>query len=219
MRSIKSRTAWSYAPFGLTQLVWTLASFIASVALEDYERSIQVTTFGLKANPANFMLLNNQIFALGRLGRIREATKLFATIDPTTLHGQEHVTWQATKGLLAYRAGRISEGQQFYETAIQEALSLGDKPLAARAILFQIVEEINAGVEGAEKYRQDILNALDKRDIRDYHFMPILHHLRTFKRQPVSELKVLGPSNLEANKAVLNRTLEDEVFAPRVPLM
>lgn len=120
-------------------------SYIAAVALEDYKRCIWFAESGLRANPNDFTLLNNLAFARINLGDIKGAMKELSHIDRLQLSDQrERAVLQATKGLLAFRTGKIERGRDLYSEArlIARSKDNSDSSMLALTYVFQAFEEI-----------------------------------------------------------------------------
>ena len=128
-------------------------SYVAAIALEDHETSRKFTKWGLKANPSDFILLNNMAFACINLNEIKEATGILSRIHRLRLSDRDRVVLQATQGLLAFRTGAIVVGRQLYTGARSRARKMhgeDGKKLLASASVFQAIEEISHGFSGNE---------------------------------------------------------------------
>ena len=118
-------------------------SFISAVALEDYSKSESFANHGLIANPSNFTLLNNLAFALINSGKLDEAMKRLSQIDDRRIAEEERAVLQATRGLLAFRQGNISKGQNLYLDTLSIARRRKERRLTALASVFYAIELLN----------------------------------------------------------------------------
>lgn len=154
-------------------------SFVAAIALEDYETSKEFAQIGLRANPKDFTLLNNLAFAHINLGDLREAEKILSRIDLVKVPAPGRVVFQATKGLLKFRSGNIEEGRKLYldARAAGRAVNIHGERLVALATVFQAFEElshdcldreslISEALQRLKQVREPIFRVLEDRLIR-----------------------------------------------------
>lgn len=117
---------------------------------QDYETSIRFARAGLQANPTDYMLRNNLVFALASSGHLAEARQELELLDEHTvsrqLDGEWGLTVDATKGLVAFREGNIAVGRAAYVRVIQDAT---DPSLQALATILWAREEQHAGTDQA----------------------------------------------------------------------
>jgi Tfp pilus assembly protein PilF len=129
----------------------SLASYVASNGLRDWQLGEQFARRGLRANPGNRMLLNNLAYCLLEQDRVEEARDVLSHLRLSETHGQEEMAALATHGLLAFRSGDPATGRRLYERAIAKAKSLGLPDRHAFASVLLAREEIRAGTpEAAE---------------------------------------------------------------------
>jgi tetratricopeptide (TPR) repeat protein len=133
----------------------SFGSYIAAT-VGDYEQGIEILKRGLVANPDAHMLLNNIAFAYASSGKLHEALKAFEQIDKTKATGAEQVVLTATRGLLAFRCGRLEEGRSNYLAAIDEA-SHHFSRLKIMASIYLAREEMLARTPHAKKARENAL--------------------------------------------------------------
>jgi tetratricopeptide (TPR) repeat protein len=117
------------------------ASYIAMVALQDYEESAAIALQGLRANPQEFLLINNRAAALALMDKPDAARKLFATARTDKLDKTGMVVWHATSGLIAFRSSHVDAGRRLYEQAIKQAEAMKSDRLVVMATLFYSMEE------------------------------------------------------------------------------
>ncbi len=107
-----------------------------------FEDGVELAEQGRKANPRDWLLLNNLAFCLASLDRWEEAEKALGDI-PGQPEGSS-ATLAATRGLVEFRAGHIERGRQLYRTAIKMMTSPADE---LRAEIMMLSEERLAGVD------------------------------------------------------------------------
>lgn len=117
------------------------ASYSAAVGLQDWEASVASAVAGLRAHPHDPVLLNNAAYALIELGRVSEAQG-YLDRSPTIANA-DGVALIATRGLLAYRSGRIDEGRELYRRAIASARTHRRPDLEAMAEIMLAREEVS----------------------------------------------------------------------------
>lgn len=133
-------------------------SYVAAICEAKFEESADIARKGLIANPNDFTLINNVSFALAQLNQGEEARKVFVRIVPSTLTPEKRVVWLATRGLLAYRAGKPQEGKSSYLEAIAETERGQDVRRRALALSFLALEELRLSTPEAEAYRRRALS-------------------------------------------------------------
>lgn len=127
-------------------------SFIASVALEDYEQSLTFLEHGLTPNPNSSLLLNNKALSLARLGRTDEAEESLRKARENSSGDDEAATiLTATDGLIHFRKGEVSQGREKYEYAIEQARKGGRISQEAMALVFLAREEFDARTDVADQ--------------------------------------------------------------------
>ncbi len=134
-----------------------LASYVASVHMNEPNRGARICEWGLHANPKNFTLLNNYAVCLARVSRIEAAERVFERIESRSLSVLDNIVWLATRGLIAFRKGAIATGREYYSQAMQAAAAARSTRLLARAAVFYAEEE---SVARAADYRQRVMEAL-----------------------------------------------------------
>jgi Tfp pilus assembly protein PilF len=124
-----------------------MGSFIAAIALEDYERAERAGTAALPANPHDPALLNNLAFAMANQGKLSEASAALARVDMGAATTSDRVAILATSGLIEYRQGSPEAGRRFYRQAIDLAQGTTLSEQRAMAILLHAREEARLGSE------------------------------------------------------------------------
>lgn len=132
-------------------------SYVATIALEDFQQAIHLADAGLQSNPGDFGLLNNLSFAHASGGNLVAARESFDRIEPSKLEPPQRAVWLATSGFIAFREGRPDEGRRGYLAAIAEAGAQNPR-LRVVAGLFWALEESLAGGDQAVNHG---LRALD----------------------------------------------------------
>jgi len=119
--------------------------------VRDYETAIRFARAGLRANPTDYMLRNNLIFALASSGRVEEAREELDLLDEHSstqkIEGDWGLTVDATRGLMAFREGSPEVGRKAYLQVIGEAT---DPSLKALAAILWAREEAHADTAEAE---------------------------------------------------------------------
>lgn len=116
-------------------------SYVAAVALEDYQTSQRIAERGLIANPGEFKLLNNLAFSCINLGNIEEAKQALSRVYQLKLSDRDRVTLSATQGLLEFRSGNVTRGRELY----LEAQSMARKmPKQVRTLLLALSTTFHA---------------------------------------------------------------------------
>lgn len=142
--SVNACRAWlEDEPFSSRPAV--LGSFICAVALEDFITSELMCRKGLQANPRHDLLTNNLVVSLACLGRIEEAQATLSALASGVPDGETNITLTATRGLVAFRAGRVNEGRLFYDIAIARIQS--NQRLKALAMLHYALEELRVDLK------------------------------------------------------------------------
>jgi len=115
--SLEAAKKWfAYQPFSSRPAV--AASYIASVALGEFEEAAKIAKLGKLASPRVFMLKNNLAFSLASLGKTEEARKSLETVVESQLNESEKSVLAATRGVIEFREGNFQKGRKFYRTAI-----------------------------------------------------------------------------------------------------
>jgi tetratricopeptide (TPR) repeat protein len=156
-------------------------------------------------------------FALANQGKVEDARKYYSRIDSARLTTFNHVTWLATAGLLEYRSGNIDMGRIYYERAIAYATDKNYKELVAKASVYHLLEEVNAGNVEAEKTRQELMMSINDSKITNKAFLAIIYrlkHFRKFDGALVSPIK-LGIPFLPVLRSITAR-LSDAIVGPHL---
>jgi tetratricopeptide (TPR) repeat protein len=132
-------------------------SYISSTFLENYTMGEHFASVGLVANPNEFGLLNNLVFALANQGRTEEAQEKFSRINSNNLNLEKEIIWHATKGLLQFRKGLSEEGRFLYRKAIELASVEKFGNLKAIAAIYLAKEEMLSKSTSSEEARQQAL--------------------------------------------------------------
>lgn len=132
--------------------------------IRDYETSIRFSRAGLQANPADYMLRNNLVFALASAGDVEEARAELDVLEENTIGRDLEGEWahaiQATKGLVAFREGDTEAGRASYLKVIREGKDPSLQALAA--ILWAREERLAGTTEGsrAVQVARDFVQAI-----------------------------------------------------------
>lgn len=124
-----------------------MATFVGAVLLEDYDASARLAHDALRASPKEQALRNNLVFALASAGRLEEAIEEAGLADESKMEAPLPWVWQATRGLLAFRAGYPDVGRSLYRATIAATME-HYLETAAFAAGFLAREEFMAGTDG-----------------------------------------------------------------------
>ena len=137
-------------------------SFVAAVMLEKFEIGERFARTALRANPDDFVLLNNLAFSLIGAGRTSDAGQVLDRLRKTIPVGKEAAVFNATCGLLDYRLGKKETGGKAYADAHTMAMATGDRGLAAMVLIFHAIELSRQCAGEAEMMRKEALRALER---------------------------------------------------------
>ena len=118
-----------------------LGSFVASLAMEDYDLAVSLCRKGLVSNPDLTLLRNNLIFALASQNLLDEAEAEYEDIRNHSLKLEDEVCRIANSGLIQYRRGDIESGRRLYREAFELAGRSSNPDLRLLAATFWIREE------------------------------------------------------------------------------
>ena len=161
-QSVEGCRQWQYdQPFSSRPGVH--GSYMSAIALEDYATSAWFARQGLRANPSDFMLMNNLAFALvnrGGSSDIAEAGQLLARARHLHQSDQHRLVLQATQGFLAFRTGDVVSGRKLYSDARLQARNMRDDRLHALASVFHAMEEVAQKTSSSESVLSEAFQAL-----------------------------------------------------------
>ena len=135
-------------------------TFTAAVAMQDYESSMWFAENGLAANPNDFILANNLVFALINRGELELAGTRLQRIEKRSLTVLDRSVLKATRGLFEYRSGRLERGRQLYLDAREIAQRHKAKNLLALATAFHAIEETAIAADGHDQLRSTAVGLL-----------------------------------------------------------
>jgi len=165
-KALNSAKEWfRFQPF--TSRPAILASYIASVCLEDYQAAIDITEEALLSSPDSFLLHNNQAFALASLNKTAEAEQRLSTLRQANIPDDEHNTLLATRGLIEFRKGNIVEGRSLYETAISALKNRKEFRSAALATFFWAREEAIVHSQFEAKAMREAKDLAEQHDVKE----------------------------------------------------
>jgi len=143
LQAIENARAWlREQPFAKEPAIF--GSYRAALA-GNFELSAAFCEVGLQANPKDYMLRNNLVFALASSGRVAEARKALDALDSQIQNSELEDDWgitiEATRGLVAFREGDVEKGRRAYERVIRVAR---ERSLRAVAAIIRAREELAA---------------------------------------------------------------------------
>ena len=137
-----------------------LGSFTAAVCLDDYAAGEAIARRGLRANPGDFLLLNNRAFCLMNLDKPREATPLLEKMKRLATTDDRRVIHGATYGLQLYRLGKTTAGKAEYRRVLEGAERIGSRRLVALVAAHFAIEEARSNGRDRVRLREDALARL-----------------------------------------------------------
>ena len=102
-------------PFSAAPAIF--AGYLASVGLDDFEKSVSISDGAIKSAPCHFLLHNNKAFGLASMGKISEARAELLKA-PSGIDEIDNAVLYATTGLICYREGNHEAGAALYEKSI-----------------------------------------------------------------------------------------------------
>jgi tetratricopeptide (TPR) repeat protein len=114
----------------------------------DFESGVEIGKAALRANPKRFLLINNVAFCLASLDRIDEANACLREVRVSDLSATNRPIYLATRGLIAFRDGRLEDGRELYRRSIS---SWSDADGKALAIIMLAREELRARASQATR--------------------------------------------------------------------
>lgn len=139
-----------------------VATFVASVLLEDYAAAEVVGTLGLAANRDDQTLLNNLAFTLASAGKTSAAISIYNRMRPSLLDRELAVAWLATGGLIQFRLGLPDAGRDYYRLAMDLAERIGANGQQALACCYLAREEKLAHLTSAEETLNEAIKLADQ---------------------------------------------------------
>jgi tetratricopeptide (TPR) repeat protein len=143
-----------------------LGSWIAAVALEDYETALRLVESAAVANPGDIRLTVQSLYCLASMGRVDEAAAQLPLLETAAASGDSTFTppaWDvllaADRGLLAFRNGNVEEGRAAYAGAIELAAANRLREAGASALINYIREEARIG-EGPPVGAQEVRDVI-----------------------------------------------------------
>ena len=158
-QSIEQCKLWQFdQPFSSWPSIF--GSFTAAIVLEDYQMSEWFAGIGLRANPTDFMLLNNLAFARVNRGNLDGASEALERAYRSQMSERESVAIQATKGLWACQTGDLEGGRRLYSDALVGARKLAGQDLLLLALTCMLLakelimrDDLEGGTELNEAFQ------------------------------------------------------------------
>jgi tetratricopeptide (TPR) repeat protein len=116
-----------------------IGSFIGVTLTEDYAFGAACARIGIQADPTSRSLRNNLAVALAYLGKRTEAEQQYRLIAKRFDNDFPEYVYQATEGLLKFRAGEITAGRAQYTRAME----LAPDAMRTRVLAYWLREELN----------------------------------------------------------------------------
>lgn len=154
--SLEAAKKWfAYQPFSSRPAV--SGSYIAGMALGQFDESIKIAKMGQLSSPNDLMLRNNLAFSLASSNRIDEAIETLAKTEETESSDLEKDTLLATKALIEFRRGNIDAGRKLYERTVDSFRKHRDHRSETIAKFFWSREEALVKSPTATRLREDSL--------------------------------------------------------------
>lgn len=134
------------------------ASFIATM-VDDNEMSISIARRGLQANPGQFFLTNNLVFALASDGQVDEAESELSKVERSNLPTEQSIMITATEGLTMFRKKEIEKGRHLYQHAVELADGSSAGELMRQALAFWAREETQLNLPTAQMVLDQAIQA------------------------------------------------------------
>lgn len=131
-------------------------------SMEKYKKAIEIADSGLKSNPNDFTLLNNKCYALLKNNEVKVGEKQFSYLNKPSESSIEYIIYSATKGLLKFKKGDITNGRNLYLLAIEKSNILNNQVLKLRAQLNLLHAELEHGNILESKILNETLNIAQK---------------------------------------------------------
>jgi Flp pilus assembly protein TadD len=173
--AVREAWAWHYdQPFASRPAEF--GSYHAAAGA-DFETGAALAAAALKANPEEFLLLNNLAFCLASMSRVDEAERHINKIRTADLSKSDRATYLATKGLIAFRRGDLESGRELYAQSIASWSDVTNRTLA---IIMLAREELRAHTAEAvqwETQARELSGKATDRELRSW-----LKHLDLFRQ-------------------------------------
>jgi tetratricopeptide (TPR) repeat protein len=111
------------------------AAYLATTIFGEYQKGLELSDFGLKANPGNVSLRVNRIYCLALIGHFEDALKELRNVKPSSEEEWVETAVEANYGLIAFLQGNPVQGRQRYESAISIADCLPNKKTKVMALV------------------------------------------------------------------------------------
>lgn len=116
-------------------------SYVASMGLEKYDVALEVAKLALTTDPSDPTIANNAAFAAAQLGETQEAHRLLSRVS-TYMSEEEALVITATRGLIAFREGKVNLGRESYQEALAGFREAGMRFHIAIAAALWAMEEV-----------------------------------------------------------------------------
>ena len=160
-KSLTEIEQWlQYQPFSAEPAI--RGSYIASVALGNFKKAINIIEKGKQASPNDFILNNNHIFSLASLGDTSEAQKILSQLNISGLNEFDKNVLKATEAVINFRNQKISEARKLYVEATTFFKNQKNEHSEAIAKLFWAREENIIKSSEAQKLKKEVLDISKK---------------------------------------------------------
>lgn len=141
--SISASLSW-FADDPLSKHSVRSAAFISSMVLGDHVAAERLTLLGMQSHGNDSLLLNEQALFLALQGRVEEAARIHGLQNKQVFTFENHLTHNATGGMILFRAGYTDEGRDAYLNVIAAAKAKSLPWYVSWATLLLAHEEVHA---------------------------------------------------------------------------
>ncbi len=159
---------FAYQPFSSRPAV--MGSYIAGVALGQFEEAIKIAKLGQLASPDEVMLKNNLAFSLASTGKVSEAREVLNSISYSNISESEKYVVTATRGTVEFRSQNTDEGRLLYTSAIDYFRRQKDFRSETLATYFLAREEEIIKSPLARDLKEKVLKVADSLNLHELAF-------------------------------------------------
>lgn len=160
-----SKKWFAYQPFSSRPALF--GSYVAAVALDDFNESIKIAKMGLVSSPQDFTLKNNLAFGLASLGKPEEAAHALVSVSELELTESEKSVLTATRATIAFREGKVEVGRELYKKAIEEFRKQKQLRAQVLAMYFRAREEMLVKSPAAKALEAEALASAEKQKVNE----------------------------------------------------
>lgn len=138
--ALENCASWqAFQPF--SAIPATKGSYLATVALQDYQLALNFALKGYKRSPHDITVANNLACCLALTGDLVKARTVLTSVDIENADLSEQASIIATAGLIEFRNGMAERGRELYEKSINIIEKNRNEQALALALTFWYEEE------------------------------------------------------------------------------